>query len=384
MRILLAPDKFKHSLTAPQVVDAMAIGLRRACPTVQIDACPMADGGEGTVQALVSATGGRIVSHHVTGPLPDTKVNATFGILGDGKTAVIEMAAASGLALVPPLQRNPLHTTTYGTGELMLEAARLGVEKIILGIGGSATTDGGIGCAQSCGLPVSLDNGEPASVTQPLTGADVRRVKRIQHGQDNPLKHVQITVACDVTNPLFGPTGAAAIFGPQKGASPEDVQQLDAALEQLARRNHKLEIAQMPGAGAAGGLGFGLAAFFGAQLCSGIELVMQAADLPARLQTCELCLTGEGRFDGQSLSGKTTIGLARAAKAAGVPCVVIAGSLEASPQAYAQGVTALLPITTGPMTLEEAIANAGVLIANAAENALRLVMHHPCADHNIA
>lgn len=376
MRILLAPDKFKHSLTAPQVVDAIAGGLRRVWPTVHIDGCPMADGGEGTVQALASATGGRIVSHCVTGPLPDMKVTAQFGILGDGKTAVIEMAAASGLPLVPPNKRNPLHTTTFGTGELMLEAARLGVEKIILGIGGSATTDGGIGCAQACGLPVILENGEPASLTKPLTGSDVQRVMQIKKDPDSPLARVKITVACDVTNPLFGPTGAAAIFGPQKGALPQDVKQLDAALEQLARRNQKLAVAEMPGAGAAGGLGFGLAAFFSAELRSGIQLVMQAADLPARLKKCDLCITGEGRFDGQSLSGKTTIGVARAAKAAGVPCIVIAGSFETSPEAYQQGVTAIMPITTGPMTLEEAIENAGELVANAAENALRMAMCH--------
>src|SRR5690348_8542604 len=266
MRIVLAPDKFKGSLGAPDVCAAMARGLRAADPSVDIDTCPMADGGEGTVAALVAATGGRLETRRVAGPLPEMRVDATFGVLGDGHTAVIEMAAASGLALLKPEDRNPLNTTTFGTGELLMAAASMGVRQIVLGIGGSATVDGGIGCAQACGLPVILEGGEPVSPTEPLCGRDLESVVLIKHGRGSSIERVRITVACDVSNPLFGPDGAAEIFGPQKGATPQQVRWLDQALHGLAERTGKLAEARTPGAGAAGGLGFAMLAFFGAAL----------------------------------------------------------------------------------------------------------------------
>ncbi|MEO6434681.1 MAG: glycerate kinase, partial [Tepidisphaeraceae bacterium] len=256
MKVVLAPDKFKGCLSAAEVAAAMASGLRRVDPSFAIDLCPVADGGEGTVAALVAATGGRLETRRVTGPLPDMQVDATFGILGEGSregsgfgvqgsanaptasgahassslnpeprtlnppepltpnplVAVIEMSAASGLALLAPLDRDPMRTTTYGTGQLLLEAARLGAQTIILGIGGSATVDGGIGCAQAAGLPVILEDQGPADPHEPLVGEDLRRVVLVKHGRGSPLDRINITVACDVTNPLFGFTGAAKIF----------------------------------------------------------------------------------------------------------------------------------------------------------------------------
>ena len=263
MRVLLAPDKFKGCLSARNVADAMADGVRRADANIEIDSCPLADGGEGTVDALVAATGGRFETAVVTCPLPEMKVEARFGFLGDGKTAVVELAAASGLALLRPEDRNPLATTTFGTGELLMAAMRRGAQTIILGIGGSATIDGGIGIAQACELPVLLKDGEPLSATEPLTGRDLDKVVLIKRGRGSAIEKVRIVVACDVNNPLLGERGAAAVFGPQKGAMPEQIPQIDAALRELARRNNKMAITELPGSGAAGGVGFGMAAFSG-------------------------------------------------------------------------------------------------------------------------
>ena len=313
MRVLIAPDKFKGCLSAARVAGAMEAGLRRGRGDVDVDRCPMADGGEGIVKALVVATGGRFVSRRVTGPIPDMKVEARFGVLGDGQTAVIEMAAASGLALLKPQDRDPMRTTTFGTGELMMAAVEMGMSRIILGIGGSATIDGGIGCAQACGLPVILEGGEPVSAGEPLVGADVERVVLIKHGRGSPVEKVRIEVACDVTNPLFGKDGAAEVYGPQKGASTGQIRKLDVALMNLARRNDKIAEANFPGAGAAGGLGFAMAAFFGAKLKSGVEIVMEAVGFRGRLAEADLCLTGEGRLDRSSLRGKVVGGVAQLA-----------------------------------------------------------------------
>jgi glycerate kinase len=328
MRVLLAPDKFKGCLTAREVAGAMAAGLRSADPAIEIDACPMADGGEGTVDALVEATGGRFETARVTGPLPEMKVDAKFGFFGDGKTAVVELAAASGLALLSPEDRNPLATTTFGTGELLMAAMQRGAQKIILGIGGSATIDGGIGIAQACGLPVLLRDGEPLSPTEPLTGRDIDQVVLIKHGRGSPIEKVKIIVACDVSNPLLGKNGAAAVFGPQKGGSAEDIPRIESALRELARRNGKLAIAELPGSGAAGGVGFGMAAFFGAELHGGAMLVMEAVKFRERLARCQMCITGEGRLDGQSARGKVVGAVAAACKEASVPCFAIVGSAE--------------------------------------------------------
>jgi glycerate kinase len=372
MRIVAAPDKFKGSLSAADVARAMEAGLRRAVADARIDCCPMADGGEGTVDALVAATGGKFVIRRVTGPLPEMKVDARFGILGDGQTGVIEMSSASGLALLAPQDRDPMRTTTFGTGQLLMAAAEMGVSRIMLGIGGSATIDGGVGCAQACGLPVILEGGETVSPGEPLVGADLKRVVLIKHGRGSAIEKVRIDVACDVSNPLCGQDGAAAVYGPQKGATPRQIRELDDALLELARRNDKLDQAKLPGTGAAGGLGFGMAAFFGAQLKSGIEIVMEAVRLRGRLANADLCLSGEGRLDAQSLRGKTVRGVARMCQETGVPCIVLAGSVDQTVDYAAEGITAAFSICNGPMTLEEANKKAAELISAAAENVLRL------------
>ena len=372
VRVVIAPDKFKGCLTAPQVSEAIAAGIRSVRADAEIDLCPMADGGEGTVAALVAATGGRFETRRVTGPLPEMKVDATFGVLGDGRTAVIEMAAASGLALLKPEDRNPLNTTTFGTGELLVAAARLGVAHIILGIGGSATTDAGIGCAQACGLPVILEGGEPVSPTEPLCGRDLDSVVLVKHGRGSPVERVKITVACDVTNPLYGPSGAAGVFGPQKGATPEQVEELDNSLRSLAERLGKTAEADDPGAGAAGGLGFGMRAFFGATLRPGVEIVIDAVKLRDRLAGADLCFTGEGRLDAQSLAGKAPIGVARACKAAGVTCYAIVGSAaEGMDDALREaGLAAAWVIHDPAMSLDRSMREAPELIAKTAADIL--------------
>ncbi len=396
MKIVLAPDKFKGSLTAPQVAEAMARGVRKVEPDAEIDVCPMADGGEGTVAALVAATGGRMVTRRVTGPLPEMKADAEFGVLGDGRTAVIEMAAASGLVLLKTEDRNPLNTTTFGTGELLLAAAsfvpgaveisgaplrsapglgesRRRIEHIILGIGGSATVDGGIGCAQACGLPVLLEGGEPVSMTEPLCGRDIPSVVLIKHGRGSPIDHCRITVACDVTNPLFGPDGAAAVFGPQKGATPEQVRWLDQALEAFARRTNKLEAANTPGAGAAGGLGFCVLAFFrNSSLRSGSQIMIEATRLRERLKGADLCITGEGRLDAQSLAGKAPIAVARLCSELDVPCMALVGSAGPGAQAArSEGLDHWLELHSPPLPLEESIRRAPELIECRAADLLR-------------
>jgi len=325
------------------------------------------------VAALVAATGGSLVHRKVTGPLPEMKVDAVFGLLGDGQTAVIEMAAASGLWLLSPQDRNPLNTTTFGTGELLNAAVELGATQIILGIGGSATVDGGIGCAQACGHTIVLEDGQPISMTEPLVGADVSRVVMVKRHRGEKTDRVKIAVACDVTNPLFGENGAAVVFGPQKGATPQQVQKLDAALRQLATRNGSLDLATQPGAGAAGGLGFGMLAFFGAQLRGGIDIVLEATDLRRRLKGADLCFTGEGRLDLQSLGGKAVIGVSRLCQEAGVPCIALAGAIAPDMHAaVGHGLTAWFSICDGPMTMEHAIADAPRFLSHSAANVLRL------------
>jgi glycerate kinase len=362
MRIVLAPDKFKGCLSAKQVAEAMALGIRRANPDAEIDICPMADGGEGTVDAIISATSGRFQTRRVTGPLPEMKVDATFGILPDGKTAIIEMAAASGLSLLKLEDRDPMHTTSFGTGELLMAAADLGVEKIILGLGGSATIDGGIGVAQACGLPVILEGGEPLSPTEPLTGADLEKVVLIKHGRGSKIEKIKIIVAADVTNPLCGIQGAARIFGPQKGATPQKIEKLDADLLEFARRTGKQAIAQIPGAGAAGGIGFAMMAFFGAELRRGVDLVIDAVRLRERSRGADLCFTGEGRLDSQSFAGKTVAGVAAICRQQNVPCIAIAGTVENDIDFAEIGVKPFAVCRDG-MTTEESMRNAAELIS---------------------
>jgi glycerate kinase len=366
MKIVIAPDKFKDSLSAAGVCAAIAEGFRRAIPAVEIDACPMADGGEGTVEALVANTGGRVETCRVNGPLPRMLVDAPIGITGDGTTAIIEMSSASGLFLLAREQRNPALTTTFGTGELLRHAADLGVRKIILGIGGSATTDGGAGCAHAWGARFELDGGQ---ATRPTTGGDLARIRAITSQLPLDTRGIEITVACDVSNPLLGPNGAAAIFGPQKGATPAQVVELEAGLARLVQLTGRQDLADRPGAGAAGGLGFGMLAFFNATLRPGVDIVADAVRLCDRLQGADLCITGEGRLDAQSLSGKTAVGVARICKAQGVPCIALVGSVgDGANRARAEGLLAHFSIASGPMALDYAMSHAAELLTATAEN----------------
>jgi glycerate kinase len=340
----------------------------------------MADGGEGTVEALVAATHGSFGTAIVTGPLREP-VEARFGRLGDGETAVIEMAAASGLVLVPVHRRDPLRTTTRGTGELLLKALDTGARRIILGIGGSATNDGGAGLAQALGFRLLDSQGRDL----PPGGGELDRLDRIDAtGREPRLETIEVAVACDVTNPLCGPLGASAVYGPQKGATPEMVAQLDRNLEHFAavvERDLGVAIRDVPGSGAAGGLGGGLIAFAGGSLQPGIELVIQAVGLEARLRGADLCLTGEGALDASSAHGKTAVGVSRLAKSLGVPTLAIAGTLGTGVRAVlSEGVDAYFSLCPGPISLEQAILQASPLLEAASEQAVRAFLsgrvHH--------
>ncbi len=367
MRFVIAPDSFKGSASAREVAQAIAEGLKAALPDAVCDLVPMADGGEGTVDALVAATGGRIVSVRVTGPLGEP-VGAFFGVLGDGKTAVIEMAAAAGLHLVPPEKRNPMVTTTYGVGELMRAALDAGCRRLIIGIGGSATNDGGAGMAQALGVRLLDEKGDEIG----FGGGALERLARLDLSDfDRRIWEAEILVACDVTNPLTGPNGASAIYGPQKGATPEMVRQLDANLRHYAavlRRDLGVEVETVAGAGAAGGLGAGLLAFCRAQLRRGVELVIHAVRLPERVQKADLVITGEGRLDFQTSFGKVPHGVAQVAKRYGKPVIALAGQLgEGAERCREWGIDACFSILSKPMSEGEAMANAIPLLRRAAE-----------------
>ena len=371
MRVVIAPDKFKGSLTALQAAAAMARGVRHALPEASIDQVPMADGGEGTTQALVVATNGSIREAQVTGPLGEPVV-ACFGLLGDGQTAVIEMAAASGLVLVPAEKRNPLIATTRGTGELLLAAIAAGARRVVIGIGGSATNDGGAGLGQSLGFRLLDDQGhdlEPG-------GGSLSRLARIDPtGRRDELDGVEVAVACDVTNPLCGPAGASAVYGPQKGATPEMVAALDRNLAHFAaivERDLGVAIKDQPGSGAAGGLGGGLVAFAGGKLEPGINLIIDAVNLAERLENADLCLTGEGAIDAQSAFGKTAVGVARLAHSLNCPVLALAGSIGPGAEAVLDhGIDAYFSICPGPITLDDAIEQAGTLLEQATEQVVR-------------
>lgn len=377
MRIIVAPDSFKESLTAVEAAAAIANGIRQVLPEAKIEEVPVSDGGEGLVEALVSATGGKMVSCQVTGPL-GKKVRASYGLLGgdQGRTAVIEMAAASGLALVPREQRNPLLTTTYGTGELIREALDAGCRRIIVGIGGSATNDGGAGMAQSLGIRLLDDQGKDI----PWGGAGLLQLERIDaSGLDPRIQECEIVVASDVANPLCGPQGAAHVYGPQKGATPEMVIELDRGLARLAevvRRDLGVEVLNVPGAGAAGGLGAGLMAFLGAKMRPGIELVLEAVELERKMAGAQLVFTGEGQINFQSAYGKVPVGVAQLAKRRGLPVIAVVGSIGSGAEAvYEKGIDAIVSIMNRPMALEEALVkeNATKLLADASARTMMLL-----------
>jgi glycerate 2-kinase len=374
MKIILAPDSYKGSLTALEVCQAMAVGIKRLIPGAEIVMVPMADGGEGTVRSLIDTTGGRIITKTVTGPIGD-KVESFFGVLGDGRTAVIEMAAASGLPLVPVEKRDPRITTTYGTGELILTALEMGFTKIIVGVGGSATNDGGAGMAQALGYRFLNKEGHQLS----LGGITLLELARIDCQNRNPLlERVQVEVACDVTNPLTGPSGASLVYGPQKGATPEMSADLDRALHNFAlivERDLGVSVLNLPGSGSAGGLGAGLIAFLNAQLRPGVKIIVEAVGLTEKLKGADLVLTGEGRIDGQTINGKTPIGVARAAKDIGLPVLAVAGGLGPGVElVYQHGIDGVTAIVDHPMGLGEAMLNAGNLIADATERMLRIYL----------
>ncbi len=376
MKIVIAPDSFKENLTSLQVAQAIEKGIRRVVPKAKIVTVPMADGGEGTVQSLVDATNGKIVTKKVTGPL-GMPVTARYGMLGDGITAVIEMAEASGLPLVPKDKRNPLLTSTYGTGELIIDALNRGAKKIILGLGGSATTDGGCGMAQAIG--VRFLDAAGSELTQAGCGGLLASIAAIDlSGVDKRIKNNTIIIASDVDNPLTGKRGAAHVFGPQKGADPEMVKRLDANLKhygQLIKKTIGKDVSKLPGAGAAGGLGAGLVGFAKASLKSGVDIVVQATGLKAHLKGADLVITGEGRVDFQTAFGKTPSGVAKAAKKYRIPVVAIGGGLaDDAAGVFLHGIHGLESAAARDMSLEEALAKSREHLANAGERTLRMLM----------
>ncbi len=374
MKIVIAPQGFKGNLSALQVAQAIVSGIKRVLPDAVTIIKPMADGGEGTVQALVDATGGKIMTKEVTGPLGG-RVTAHWGLLSDKVTGVIEMAAASGLPLVPTEKRNPLVTTTYGTGELILAALESGCRKLIIGIGGSATNDGGAGMAQALGAKLVDSKG----AALPFGGAALANLKRIDVTTlDARLANSEVLIASDVTNPLCGAQGASAVYGPQKGATPQMVAQLDAALTHYAdviQRDLGVEVKNVPGAGAAGGLGAGLIAFLKAKVIPGIDVVIQTSGLVDNLKDADLVFTAEGKIDSQTAYGKVPTGVARKAKEFGLPVIAIAGEVADDCRVvYQHGIDAVLSIAPGPISLSQSMAEAESLVTDAAERAIRLFL----------
>jgi len=376
MKIVLAPDSFKGNLTSLQVAAALEKGIRRVLPNAQCIKVPMADGGEGTVQSLVDGEGGKFVRKKVTGPA-GKPVTARYGLLADGKTAVIEMAEASGLPYVKGKEKNPMKTTSYGTGELILDAINKGAEKIIIGIGGSATTDGGTGMAQALGIKFLDKNGK--EIKEYGAGGMLNKIAKIDmSGIDARINKTKIIVASDVENPLYGKKGAAYVFGPQKGATSTMVKTLDANLKyfgNLLKKDLGKDVKTLKGAGAAGGLGAGLVAFTGAKLKSGIDIVVDATRLKKHLKDADLVITGEGRVDSQTAFGKTPAGVAKVAKKFKVPTIAIGGGIsDDAREVFTHGIDGLASACARDMTLEDAINNSKDHLANAAERVIRLVL----------
>lgn len=374
MKIVIAPQSFKGSVSALQAAQAIQRGVAAASPEATTVLIPVADGGDGTLEVLVDSTGGQIFRSIVTGPLGHA-VEASWGVLGDGETALIEMARASGLAMVPHRRRNPRTTTTYGTGEIIREAAERGFTRIIVGLGGSATNDAGMGMAAALGVRFLDEEGRQL----PRGGAALSRLARIDVSGLHPkVAQVSIVGATDVTNPLCGPSGASAIFGPQKGATPEIVAELDAALAnfaRVARRDVGLDFLEgdFPGAGAAGGLGAGLMAFAGGRLQSGIDMVCEVLGFEEQVRDADLVLTGEGRADLSSIYDKAPVGVARKAARHGVPTVILAGSLgDGYQELYSNGIAAVVSIADRPMTFERSLSRTEELLERAAERTVRL------------
>ena len=383
MKVVVAPDKFKGSLTAVEAARAMADGVTDAEPRAEVVVCPMADGGEGTVTAIASATGAQIREEEVSGPLPGQIVTARWAFLPPGalktpllqaeKTAVIEMAQASGLWLVPPDKRDPFVTTTLGTGQLISAAIDAGCRRVIVGIGGSATVDGGTGMASALGYRFLGEDGREV----PPGGGSLERIGSIDSsGRDPGLSGTELLVACDVDNPLVGDEGAAAVYGPQKGATPEQVAALERGLRRLGELIEAqlgVEVLKAPGAGAAGGLGAGLVTFCGARITSGVELVAEVVGLREKIIGADLVLTGEGSFDAQSARGKAPAGVARIAREMGVPAVILAGQLVGDAGADLGPGVAAFPVAHGPMDLDTAMREAAGLVRSGTSRLVRLL-----------
>ena len=373
MKILVAPDSFKGSLTAMEAAENIERGIVKADPEIDVDLLPMADGGEGTVQSLVDATQGEIIEKEVTGPLGE-KVKAFYGLLGDEETAVIEMAAASGLPLVPEGKRDPSKTTTYGTGELIASALEHGVKKIIIGIGGSATNDAGVGMAQALGAEILDAQGEEIA----FGGGSLDQIAEINlDSLDSRLNDVEILVACDVDNPLFGENGAAYVYAPQKGADKEMVEKLDQNLRrfnQAVIKELNSDPNQIPGAGAAGGLGAGLVAFLEAELKAGVDIVLDLIDFKKRLEGVDLVITGEGMLDGQSIFGKTPVGVSRTAAEKDIPVIAVAGTLgDGVEKVLDYGISSYFSIIDRPAELKDVVARSPELLAELSEQIIRTV-----------
>ena len=373
MKILIAPDSFKDCLPASEVALSIELGILKVFPNAEIIKIPLADGGEGTVEALVNATGGKIINIQVHDPLM-RKIDSFFGILGDRKTAIIEMAAASGLELLTEKERNPWLTTTFGTGELIKAALDFGCQTILIGIGGSATVDGGAGMVQALGAEL-LDK-KNKSIAK--GGKGLAQLNTINTDTlDVRLKGKKIWVACDVKNPLLGENGAAKVYGPQKGANPEMINKLE---QNLAHYSEVIEtqlgiaIANIPGTGAAGGLGAGFMAFLNAEIKPGFELISEIVNLAEQIVNADLVITAEGKIDYQTRFGKTPAGVAGIAKNFNKPLLAFAGSLGPGVESLNElGFTSIIPITDKPMSLQESITNAGELLMNAAERTMRIL-----------
>ncbi len=374
-KIVIAPDSFKGSLSSLEVATCIEKGIKRVLPQAECVKVPMADGGEGTVRSLVDAAGGKIIKKRVKGP-SGKDVAARYGWLSEKRTAVIEMAEASGLPLVDGREKNPLKTTTFGTGQLMVDAIARGAKEIILGIGGSATNDGGAGMAQALGVKFLSAAGR--EIKEMGSGGMLAKIQAIDITDlDARVFETEILVACDVKNPLYGKQGAARVFGPQKGATPRMVELLDGNLKHLSkliRRDLKKDVAKMPGAGAAGGLGAGLVAFAGATLQSGVDIVLEKTELEKFLKGADLVITGEGRIDFQTAFGKTPSGVARAAKKYKVPVVAIGGALaDDAHNVFVHGIDGIASAVARDMSLEEAMRCTPQNLENVAERVIRMI-----------
>lgn len=374
MKIVIAPDSFKGSLSALDAALAIERGVKRASSESDVTLVPMADGGEGTLECLIRATRGKFVSKRVLNPL-GKPIDSGFGILGNGTTCIVEMAMSSGLYLISDDERDPLRTTTYGFGQLIGAALDEGCREFILALGGSATNDGGAGMLQALGVQLLNVHGEEIG----FGGGELSKLDRIRlDGIDPRLSQCEFRIACDVDNPFIGPEGASVVFGPQKGAASEMVARLDGSLKHFAdviERTLGVSIHHIPGAGAAGGLAGGIVAFLNGRLESGVSLVARVAKLEDAVRDADLVITGEGRVDSQTAGGKTPFGVAKVAQSHGVPVVLLAGSIgEGIDVLYEHGVSAALSIVNRPMTLEEAMRHAGPLLEQSAEQLIRMIL----------